>query len=405
MFFAKKGEKKGEVLHDFSYIPDDVCYFDSACQTMRPVEVMDAEKEYYVEYNACGHRVKYKWGERVDEKVEGARRKILSYVKKDPREYDVAFTLNTTYGINILLQQIDGNKYENIVTSDIEHNSVFLPTQVFAKRANVKRTVLERADDGSLLHEKNDLTRAIVVVNSTSNIDGRHLLNVKQLADDVHEQGGILILDAAQTMGHLPSLLYDVDFDAVCTSGHKMYGPSIGIMIVKKTFIRQLRPLWIGGGTVTDVQKDTCVLIDDDEELYARLETGLQNFAGICGLGATLDWIKSYKPEGKHQQDHTKELSSLIYHALQSIPGLHVLGHEGSSTFSMYHEKVDSHTLALYASQQNIMMRSGYFCCHYYLKNVKEYPPLLRMSTGLHNTVEQTQFALDTLERLFHSAS
>ncbi len=401
MFGLNKKGQTHEMNHDFSYIPENVFYFDSACQTMRPFEVIAAEEEYYMKYNACGHRVKYKWGEKVDDKVEETRDKLLKFVKKSKDDYTVAFTLNTTYGINLILSQLGEDKYESIVTSDIEHNSVFLPTMTFAKRAGINRVVLDRAEDGSLIYNKTDLRRSVVVLNSTSNIDARNLLNVKKLADDIHDEGGILILDAAQTMGHSPELLHGVDFDAICTSGHKMYGPSLGIIIIKKSLIKQLKPTWIGGGTVSDVQKETFVLIDDEEEMFSRLETGLQDFAAIIGLNETLHWIDSFKPEGKHAADHTKELQTMVFENLSYIPGLHILGGPDGGTFSMYHDGIDSHTLALYASEQNIMMRSGYFCCHYYLKNKLKLPPLLRLSLGLHNTKAEVEFVLTTLERLF----
>ena len=107
---------------------------DAACQTLRPEPVIDAMQTYFKEYNACGGRVKYEWGKRVDEEVENTRATVLKRIGKSASDYQVAFTLNTTYGLNLLLQQLPQQTYARILTSDIEHNSVFLSTTTAAKR-------------------------------------------------------------------------------------------------------------------------------------------------------------------------------------------------------------------------------------------------------------------------------
>ncbi len=140
---ATSGDKRDKVAPDFSYLPHDTYYFDSACQTLRPQSVIEAESSYYREYNACGGRVKYPWGEIVDEKIEAARTTILRFLCVSTKQYSVAFTLNATYGINLVLQQIPATKYRTIITSDIEHNSVFLPTITYAKQHQVNAIYTE----------------------------------------------------------------------------------------------------------------------------------------------------------------------------------------------------------------------------------------------------------------------
>src|SRR5579871_3897089 len=168
---SEGSEKPG----DFGYLPADSCYFDSACQTLRPQPVIDAVTEYYREYNACGGRVKYAWGEKVDGIVSATRKKLLKLLDKSAKEYSVAFCLNTTAGINLVLHQLPEGRYQRIVTSEIEHNSVFLPTQTCAKRFHLERIVLPRRPDGSLDFQPDQLEKAVIVVNTASNIDGRIL--------------------------------------------------------------------------------------------------------------------------------------------------------------------------------------------------------------------------------------
>ena len=375
---------------DFSYLDDKTVYLDSACQTLRPEQVIDAMAEYYHEYNSCGGRVKYDWGVKLDEKIKDVREKVLSFVGKSASEYVIAFTLNTTYGLNLVLSQLPA-KFKKIVTSDIEHNSVFLPTIALAKRLNIPRVILERRGDGSLSYDKEDIAGAVVVLNSMSNIDGRELANLKEIASDVNKTGGILLVDAAQGMSHNQKIIHESDFDALFFSGHKMYGPSIGVIVVKKSLLTLLDIGFIGGGMVEDVEAESFRLISDTDDLSSRLEIGLQNFAGIIGLGASLDWLKSYKPEGKPARAHQEELARFLFDELSRIPSLKLINNSPSPILSFYSEKIDSHRLAIFLSAQKMMVRSGYFCCHYYLKNLKKYPPLVRVSIGLNNTKEQVE--------------
>ena len=139
-------------MNDFDYLSTSDIYLDSACQSLRPRPVIEALEDYYTKFNSCGERVKYQWGRITDQKVEATREKVLKYLKLNPRHYFVSFTLNTTYGLNLLLSQFDSEKakIEHIITSDIEHNSPFLSTMSFARKNNIERIVIDRNPDGSI---------------------------------------------------------------------------------------------------------------------------------------------------------------------------------------------------------------------------------------------------------------
>ncbi len=388
---AETTEKSG----DFGYLSPDAHYFDSACQTLRPQPVIDAVNDYFREFNACGGRVKYAWGEKVDGILAGAREKLLKLLDKSPKDHTVAFSLNTTAGINLLLHQLPAGRFRRIVTSEIEHNSVFLPSQTCARRFQLERLVLPRLADGSLDFRPDHLEKAVVVVNTASNIDGRTLNNVAELVDAAHSRGGVVILDAAQTIGHDTKLLRKAHFDAVCGSSHKMYGPSLGFIVIAKEFLKELDCFFIGGGTVSDVRRDDFDLLDSDEEGFARLEPGLQDFAGIAGLSAAIDWL------GKQHTDTA--VAQTLFDSLSSNSRLRLLNTAASPILSFYSGHVDAHRLALYLSAQNIMARSGYFCCHYYLKNLKNLPPLLRISIGHHNTASQAAHVAGVIHQIVNN--
>ncbi|TFD39641.1 aminotransferase class V-fold PLP-dependent enzyme [Cryobacterium sp. TMT1-19] len=390
-------------LADFAYLEPDAVYLDSACQSLRPQPVLDALTEYYTEYNACGGRVKYAWGTRVDREVQDARRAVLELLGLSGRGHAVSFTLNTTFGLNLLLQQLPQGRFGQMVTSHIEHNSVFLPTMTAATRLGVPRLVLDRAPDGALVYRPAQLERAIVVVNVASNIDGRLLTNLTDLVRDTHARGGIVILDAAQAMAHERTLLAKTEADALCFSAHKMYGASLGVVVATHELLGSLELTFVGGGMVADVREDSYDLLANDPG--ALLEPGLQAWGEIIALRRAIEWLGQVRPGGRPAAEHLQGLSQRLFEGLGDIPGLTLVNTAASPVISAYAPKQDSHRLAVFLSQSHIMVRSGYFCAHHYLKDQLGLPPLLRFSLGLHSTTADVDQAAQALARLMKGLS
>lgn len=370
-------------MSDFDYLGEGEVYLDGACQSLRPRPVIDALNAYYTEHNSCGERVKYKWGRITDEKVEATREKVLKFLKLSGRKYTVSFTLNTTYGINLLLSQIKQGEFDKVLTSEIEHNSPFLSTMAFAERTGVERIVMKRDADGSIPLEEYDFTRAAVVVNCASNFDGRKLLNIAELVKKVHKAGGIVIIDAAQAMAHSADIIRGVEADAICFSAHKLYSSSLGVIVWRDELAARLDVGFVGGGMVDDVHADSYLLsAEGKEHRYSRFEAGLQAWGEIVALGAALDWLSGMsKADWRALSDSATEL----YEFLQGSEKVHLVNHEANPTMSFYVEGLDSHLLGEALSREDIMARTGYFCVHYYLDHVLGLPPLMRFSLGLHN--------------------
>ena len=385
-------------MEDFDYLSAGEVYLDSACQSLRPRPVIEAVNDYYTKHNSCGERVKYKWGVETDEKVEGAREAMLKYLKLPKRKYNTSFTLNTTYGINLVLSQLKIKKFSKIMTSEIEHNSPFLASMAYARRAGVPREVMKRSDDGSIPLDDYDFTGAVVVVNVASNIDGRKLLNVKELNKAVHKAGGILIIDAAQALAHSAEIIRGVEVDAIAGSVHKIYGPSLGVLVWRDDLLDSLEPLWLGGGMVDDVEQSSYLLsAEGKEHRYTRFESGLQAWGEIVGLGAALKWLEGVpKSAWRNLENNYTEL----FEFLQNSDKVHLVNKEANPTMSFYVEGVDSHLLGAALSREEIMARTGYFCVHYYLDHVLGLPPLVRFSLGLHNRPEDIAKVKKILEKI-----
>jgi selenocysteine lyase/cysteine desulfurase len=383
---------------DFGYLEPGEIYLDAACQSLRPQPVLDALTEYYTSYNACGGRVKYAWGQKVDRAVADTRRSVLNLLGLSERTHATSFTLNTSYGLNLLLQQLPLNRFGSVVTSRIEHNSVFLPTITAARRLGVNRLVLDRATDGSLLYDPAQLEKAVVVVNAVSNIDGRQLGNLADLVRDTHARGGIVIVDAAQAMGHTRALLQKSEADAICFSAHKMYGASLGVVVARHELLTSLELSFVGGGMVQDVRETDFDLVQGDPG--ALLEPGLQAWGEIIALGRAIDWLTGIRPGGLTATEHLAGLSTRLYEGLAEIPGLTLLNDTASPVISVYAPAHDSHRLAVFLSHSQVSVRSGYFCAHHYLKQHLGLPPLLRFSLGLHTRESDIDTATSALHRL-----
>lgn len=383
--------------YGFDYLPADSVYLDSACQTLRPQPVIDAMTEYYLQYNACGERVRYEWGRKVDERVEATREAVLRALDLSPRQHAVSFTLNTTYGLNLLMHQLPP-RFARVVTTHTEHNSVFLSTMSHARRAGIERVLLERGPDGELRYDDSDLDDALVVISAMNNVDGAPTPGLTELISRTRKRGGVVIVDAAQALPHAWSQVRELSPDAVCFSAHKVYGASLGVVAATRELLDSLDVTFIGGGQVAGVTASDYELLP---EPHTRLEPGLQAWGEIIALGAALDWLQGYRDAtGEDLETRETAVASALYDALADLPHLRILSDRGSSLVSVVPERVDGHRLATFLSRAGIMVRSGYFCAHHWLIEQRQLPPVVRFSVGAHNTGGDVEKVQQTMAKL-----
>ena len=398
----------------FDYLPTGQVYLDSACQTLRPQPVIEAMNTYFTQYNACGERVKYDWGRKVDAQLQAARSRALKTLGLSAKHYSTSFTLNTTYGINLLLGQLPLGRYSRVITTHTEHNSVFLSTMACARRQGIDRLLLDRdPDSGQLLHQGQSvvssasagvLDRSIVVISAMNNVTGDPTVGLAELIAQTHARGGIVIVDAAQALPHDITLMTqltsakDSTPDAICFSAHKTYGASLGVVAASNKLLESLEVGFIGGGQVATVSEDDFVLMDD---LHTRLEPGLQAWGEIIALEAALDWMDSYPQKtGTSIKDHETGLSHQLYETFIQLPNLTVLSQPGSALLTISPHRVAGHQLAGFLSKADIMVRSGYFCAHHWIQEVLGHGPLVRFSLGAHNTQDDIDHTAQVMTKL-----
>jgi len=383
--------------YGFEYLRAEDVYLDSACQTLRPQPVIDALTDYYVTHNACGERVKYAWGARVDERVAATRARVLRHLGLPARRYTTSFTLNTTYAVNLLLTQLPAGRFRRVVTTHTEHNSVFLPTIAFARRTGVERLVLDRGADGSLRYDPAQLDGAVVVLSAMNNVTGEPTVGLRELVSQTRRRGGITIVDAAQAVPHAPELVHGLEADAVCFSAHKVYGASLGVVAARDELLASLELGFVGGGQVAAVREQDFDLIGD---LHTRLEPGLQAWGEIVALDAALTWLDGFE-HGAGESLHARELrlSEALYDGVAAGKA-EILSPRGSSLVTIVPERVDGHQLAGFLGKAGIMVRSGYFCAHHWLIEQRGLRPAVRFSIGAHNTDEDVARTVDVVQRL-----
>ena len=319
-------------------------YLDSACMTLKPVQVIAAMDRYYYNFPACGgHGRSRHWfsrraawetdgnadefraddGSALDDgrawmEIEGAREKVRRLINARAAR-ELIFTRNTTESLNLVARSFRFGRDPVVLTTDHEHNSNLCPWRELEKGGIARHLAVPSNDDntfdlgrfGDMLGKYNVQLVSMV---HTSNLDGSSI-PAKEIARMAHERGAKVMLDAAQSVPHSPVDVRDLDVDFLAFSVHKMCGPTgMGILYGKEEALRDLDPFIVGGDTVADTFLDADPVYFDAPH---RFEAGLQNFAGIIGTGAAADYMMAVGLDSV--QAHESELNRLVSEGLADL--------------------------------------------------------------------------------------
>lgn len=375
----------------------DLIYLDSACTTIKPKEVIDEEIRYYQEFGACGGRSSHKMGKKTSEKIDESRGKIAKFVNAEVE--GTIFTRNTTEGLNLLINGLDYSKRRKIVTTNLEHHSVLLPLMRLRFEGKIDLEIIE-SKDGTIEEEKwkkaIDRQTKAVIIQSSSNITGI-TRNINSIAKIAHENGSLIAVDGAQGVPHSKSDVKKDQIDFLCFSAHKMLGPSgIGAICMKKEQVKELKQFIIGGGTVKTVSLEKYEMADDQ----SKFEAGIQDYGGIFGFAKACQYIEEIGFENIKM--HEKRLSEEIFEVLKSNEA-QILGNtevQRSPVYSFNIKGARAHDLALMLDQQNIALRSGYFCAQPALEALGFKEGAVRVSAYVYNSVEEIRKFGEKLEKI-----
>lgn len=378
-----------------------IVYFDNSCMTLRPKQVIDAISEYYTEYPSCALRSLHKLSKTATEKVTASRKVVQKFIgAKKPEE--IIFTKNTTEGINLVANSFGLKKGDVVLTTDKEHNSNNIPWISLEKNIGIKRKIILSKSDNTFSLENFEKTISkevkLVSVVQTSNIDGV-TFPIKEITKIAHDFGAKVMVDAAQSAPHKEIDVKRLDADFLAFSGHKMLGPSgMGVLYGKEEQLLKMPPFLLGGETVMDSTYDSYIV----EELPSKYEAGLQDYAGIIGLGAACEYINKV---GKDNiEKHEIMLNKLMTEKTGSIKGLEIIGPKDAEKrggiFSFNIKNTDPHEIAmLQDSMSNVMLRSGAHCVHSWF-NAHKMKGSVRASMYLYNTPEEVEIFSKTLKEI-----
>jgi len=376
-----------------------IIYMDSACMTLRPIQVIDKVSEYYREYPSCGERSLHKLGKRVDEEVEKARDSVRKFINAKKFE-EIIFTKNTTEGINLVANSFGFQKGDVVLTTDKEHNSNLLPWHALAPK-EVKHEVVRSNGDNtfSLENFEKQIRKDVKLVSivHTSNLDG--VTNpVREIVKIAHDHGAKVLIDGAQGVPHHPVDVRKLNVDFLAFSGHKMMGPSgTGVLYGKKDLLKDLRTFIVGGGTVVDTTHYEAKF----EELPQKFEAGLQNYAGIIGLGEAARYLMRIGRENveRHEVSLNRRITEGADFDKISLIGPKEPEKRGG-IFSFNLGKTSAHEIAMMMDEmENICLRSGAHCVHSWF-NDHGLEGSARASFYLYNTPEECDKFLDTLRKI-----
>jgi cysteine desulfurase/selenocysteine lyase len=376
-------------------------YLDSACQSLRPDQVIQSMTDYYENYPACGGRSVHSMATKVSVAIDECRETLASFFgTKDPDCY--IFTKNSTEGLNTAAFGLDLKKGNVVVTTDSEHNSNHVPWLRLRDNIGIERRFSKSGKTGEFDIESFKACMGskvkVVSVQHTNNVTGCSV-PVKAVTEIAHDRGAVVIIDGAQAAPHMPVDLSKIDADIYCCSVHKMLGPSgMGIMYGKREILENLRPLTVGGGTVGLTTYDSVTLAPIPD----RFEAGLLNYAGIIGTKAALDYLSKIGMDNVESWD--TELMRRAMGNLEDIKNLHLVGPEqpgkrcGVLSFNI--DGLASHDIAMMLdSMSGVMIRSGMHCAHpFYVSRAID--GSARASAYLYNSREEMDIFTDTVRKI-----
>lgn len=377
-----------------------IIYIDNAATSQRPQCVIDAEGDFYKNYNANPLRGLYSLSVEATEVYENAREAVRKFIGAE-KSNEIIFTRNTTESLNLVAYSYglsNVKKGDEIVVSIMEHHSDLLPWQMVAKTCGAELKFIECAKDGSIDLEKvKELITSrtkTVAMTQVSNVLGREY-PVKEIAKLAHEKGAVMVVDGAQSTPHMRVDVTDLDADFFAFSGHKLLAPmGIGVLYGKEELLEKMPPFLSGGEMIDSVTRTSAVYA----ELPHKFEAGTVNAAGAAGLKAAIDYIE--KVGFDYIGEREIALTSRAIEKMKKIPHVNIIGsenadeHTGIVTFTI--DNVHPHDISEILAADGIAVRAGHHCAQPLLTHLG-LNSTARASFAFYNTEDEVDKFTDSV--------
>ena len=339
-------------------------YFDNAATSQKPRNVLDALRNYYEHENANVHRGLHELSSRATAAYEKSRQRVANYLGAASAD-EIIFTRGTTESIN-LVAQAWGGKFirarDVILLTEMEHHSNLVPWQLLAERTGAQLRFVPVRHDGTLALDQlpSLLTREVKLFGFTHVSNSLGTINpVAQLCQKARAVGALTLMDAAQSVGHLPINVRELGCDFLAFSGHKMCGPTgIGALYGRAEILDSIPP-WHGGGEmIVSVTLEKSAF----KKAPHRFEAGTPNIAGSIGLAAAIDYVERIGRSAIFE--HDTQLTGYAMERLAELPGMRVLGPREArgARVGFVMETAHPHDLTTFADQYGLAMRGGHHC-------------------------------------------
>jgi cysteine desulfurase/selenocysteine lyase len=343
-----------------------VVYLDNAATTQKPYAVIEAVSNFWAHHNANVHRGGHGVGAKASELYEAARARVAQFLNaREPAE--IVFTRGTTEAINLVASSW-GETFvkagDEIIVTEMEHHANLLPWMRLAEKQGAHLKVWRITDDGRL--NLDDLERLLtertrlVAVSHISNVLGT-VNPVAAICQRAHAAGALCLVDAAQSVAHMPVDVQAIDCDFLAFSGHKAYGPTgIGVLYAKRALLEAMPPYHVGGGMVQIVRWDRLVWAEPP----AKFEAGTPPIGEAVGLHAALDFIDTIGRDAIERYE--RELTEYALARLQEVPDLRLYGPipDRAGIFAFSLGEIHPHDIATVLDTHDIAIRAGLHCAH-----------------------------------------
>ena len=377
-------------------------YLDSAASSQKPTVVIEAMNEYYRTYNANVHRGIHRLSEDATNAYEGARDRIAKFINA-PESAQVIYTRNATEAINLIAYtwgRVNVGAGDEILITEMEHHANVVPWQMLCEQSGATLRYVPFDDEGRL-----DLTNLDTLLNEStkmfaftamSNVFGT-INPTRALIEKAHAVGALTLIDAAQSVPHMPVDVVELDCDFLVFSGHKMCGPTgIGILYGKRDILEAMPPFMGGGDMIRRVTFDGFSIND----LPWKFEAGTPSIAEGIGLGAAVDYLTSLGME--NIRDHEHAITAYAMEALSEVDGLKIIGPQsanergGVAAFTL--EGLHPHDIAQILDEDGVAVRAGHHCAMPLHRKMK-LGATARASFYVHTTTEEVDKLVASLKR------
>ncbi|KXA93957.1 cysteine desulfurase [candidate division MSBL1 archaeon SCGC-AAA259E22] len=389
-----------EVRSEIPFLDSGIIYLDNAATTPTPESVIEAMFEYYHEYSANIGRGVHKTAKRATEAFESSRKKIAKVIGSDSKE--VVYTKNTTEGLNLLAKGLNLEKGDKVIATVLDHHSNLIPWQRLEEEKGIELKILRECPDFVIdpcaVEEAIDERTRIVTMPSVSNAFGTRQ-PVEEVGEITQENDVLFSVDAAQSVGHMPVDVKEIECDFMAAPGHKgLLGPQgTGFLYVREELIEDIKPLLCGGGIVKGVEEHTCELINPPQVFDA----GTPNIPGIIGLGKAAEYVLDIGLEKIERRE--RKLGDRILD-IAELDNVHVYGlgsrEKLGGVVSFNLEGLDSHEVSSLLDEiGNIATRSGHHCAEPAMKHF-DIGGNVRASVHYYNTMEEMEEFLEVLDEI-----